>query len=71
MLIEVKYRNLAKPTVSRSLRSFVEAYQPTQAIIITKDLVATTTVATCQIHFIPIQQFSKFTNKIQEYFSGA
>lgn len=68
--IEVKYRNLAKPTVSRSLRSFIDAYQPTQAIMITKDLLATTTVGTCQIHFIPIQQLSKFMHKIQEYFSA-
>ncbi len=52
--IEVKYRNMPKPKISRSYRSFLEAYKPDLGIIITKNQLATIDVDNTTVHFIPI-----------------
>lgn len=57
--IEVKYRSMNKPTVSRGFRSFIEAYRPKKAIYITKDLISTLEIDDCVVHFIPLKQLSK------------
>ena len=36
--IEVKYKEFSEPAIQRSLRSFIEKYNPEKALIITKDL---------------------------------
>lgn len=63
--VEVKYRNLSKPTVSKGYRSFIEAYQPKNAIMITKELVATITIGECQVHFVPLQHLNKIFDLIE------
>lgn len=57
--IEVKYRGMSKPTISRGFRSFIEAYRPKKAIYITKDLISTLEVDDCMVHFMPLSQLSK------------
>lgn len=52
--IEVKYRNMSKPTVSKGFRSFIEAYQPPQAIIITNSLMGKIEIGSSTVHFIPL-----------------
>lgn len=53
--IEVKFRHLSKPTVPKGLRSFIQAYQPKNAVIITKEFIDTITIDECVVHFIPLQ----------------
>lgn len=53
--VEVKYRNLKKPTVTRSLRSFIEAYSPKKAIVITKNFTDQIKIEKCTVHFLPFQ----------------
>jgi len=67
--IEVKYRNLTKPTVSKSLRSFIEAYQPKIAILVTNALIAKVQVDDCMVHFIPLEQLSKMFEIIAHHLS--
>jgi predicted AAA+ superfamily ATPase len=57
--IEVKYRNLTKPQISRGYRSFLEAYQPKQSVVLTKNLIATELIEGVEVHFIPIEQLEK------------
>jgi hypothetical protein len=54
--IEVKYRNTLSPGISKGYRSFIEAYRPGHAIVITNGLIANITVEDCQVHFIPLEQ---------------
>ncbi len=50
--IEVKYRKMNKPTVSRAFRSFIEAYSPKYGFFITKDFNKRIMLHQCEIHFI-------------------
>ncbi len=54
--IEVKFRSMSRPVISRSFRSFIEAYQPRHGFFITKDFNAIVSVHGCDIQFI---SFSK------------
>ncbi len=64
--IEVKYRNLAKPSISRGYRSFIDAYHPSQGIVVTKNLVGTLSVNSCTVHFIPLSELTKVERFIVE-----
>jgi uncharacterized protein len=66
MPIEVKYRNLHRPTVHRGFRSFIEVYQPKIGIVITQSLIDTIQVESCCIYFIPLAQIGKLPNIIQD-----
>ena len=57
--IESKYQRLKRPTVSRSFRSFIKAYQPKNGFIITKDLLDEIEIESCKIRFIPFTHLSK------------
>lgn len=54
--IEVKYRNTSTPQVSRGYRSFLQAYQPQNAIVITKNLIAKEKIENVNVHFIPLEK---------------
>ena len=54
--IEVKYRNLKSPQISRGFRSFLQAYQPKNAIMVTKDLIAVEQYEGVDVHFIPLER---------------
>lgn len=57
--IEVKYRNSLSPQISRGYRSFLQAYQPKNAIVITIDLIAMKRIENTDVHFIPLEQLDK------------
>lgn len=52
--IEVKYRELKKPEITRSLRSFVGKYHPQKAFVVNLGLEKTLTVNKTKIHFLPL-----------------
>ncbi|MBI5060970.1 MAG: ATP-binding protein, partial [Candidatus Aenigmarchaeota archaeon] len=52
--IEAKYQNLTKPEISRSFRSFLSAYNPKRAVVLTKDFWDETEIGGAKIKFIPL-----------------
>jgi predicted AAA+ superfamily ATPase len=52
--IEVKYRNMTRPAITRGYRSFLQAYQPRFAVVITKDFVDTAFFEGVLVSFIPL-----------------
>lgn len=58
--IEVKYQNFSKPTVSRSFRSFLDAYNPVKAMIVTKEFDEVITINETQVHFVPLRKLHRF-----------
>lgn len=66
--IEVKYRNLSKASISRGFRSFIEAYQPKHAIMITKNLMSQITVNNCKVHLVPLIYLSNAFKLISDVF---
>lgn len=51
--VEVKYKTLKKPEITRSLRSFIEKHKPADAMIINLSLETETFVDSTKIKFIP------------------
>jgi hypothetical protein len=49
--IEVKTGTLLKPKVTRSLRSFIQAYMPDKALVLNKSLTDTMQVEGCRVEF--------------------
>ena len=60
--VEVKYSTLSVPTVTRSMRSFIEKYSPIEAWVVSPGYQNEIMIRGCQVKFIP---FSKlvFINK--------
>lgn len=56
--VEVKYKNMNKPAISRSFHSFLEAYEPQNAVIITKDFIGSKHLGKSLVHFIPLERIS-------------
>ena len=52
--IEVKFRNSNDPTITRSYRSFLEAYKPAKGFVITKNQVGKIKIDGSTIHFLPL-----------------
>lgn len=57
--VEVKYINFKDPSVSRSFRSFIEAYQPRLGFIITQDFQSKLLINKTEVHFIPLRKIDK------------
>jgi len=55
--IEAKYRSLPRPTVSRSMRSFIGKYSPSRALIVNKDFSHDLSVGKTKVSFIPFREF--------------
>lgn len=51
--VEVKYRDLIKPEISRSYRSFVEKYRPKKSFIVNLGLEEELTLGSTEVRFIP------------------
>ncbi len=66
--IEVKYRSIKEPKVTRGFRSFLQAYQPKEGIFITKDFIGDAIIENCHVHFIPLSQISDMLTIIQQLF---
>jgi len=54
--VEVKYRHMRSPEVTRSFRSFIEAYKPQHGVVITKDYRDKITIDHCEVKFIPLSE---------------
>lgn len=57
--IEVKSGKLGKPTISRSYRSFLEAYQPEIGVVINGDVNAERLIEGCRVHFLSLDRLPK------------
>ena len=55
--IEVKYRDLKKPEITRSFRSFIERYQPEKAFIVNLSFEHTLSLNGTDIHFVSPGRF--------------
>lgn len=64
--IEVKYQGLPKPTISRGFRSFIEAYRPKQALMITRETLHKLDIDGCTVHFIPLTDLSSIFEVISQ-----
>ena len=64
--VEVKYRTMNTATITRSFRSFIDAYQPLYAFYITKDFNQTITINHCEIHFISFSRLNVFFKLLGE-----
>jgi len=62
--VEIKYRGLSAPAISRGYRSFLQAYQPKFAAVITKDFIGTERFENSEVHFIPLQYLTKLFDLI-------
>ena len=66
--VEVKYRNMSKATISRGFRSFIDAYSPDSAVIVTKDFEGFLSVHKTKVSFIPLRKFGNVLNLISGMF---
>ena len=51
--VEVKYRHIRQPQISRALRSFIALYQPDQAWLVNLDLSAPMQIDATQVRIMP------------------
>lgn len=63
--IEVKYRSMSRPIIPRSLHSFIEAYHPKNALIITKNYQSKKEIKGTVVHFLPFEQLLKMGKMIE------
>lgn len=63
--IEVKYRKMNRPTISRSFRSFLEAYQPRFGFFITQDFNEKVMIEDCEIYFISFYRLMDLFEKLK------
>jgi len=59
--IEIKYMSLKKQTVKRSLRSFIEKYNPQKAFVINLDYQNTLKIGDTEVEFLPYYQLLEFS----------
>ena len=52
--IEIKYSSFKKPKISRSFRSFLHAYQPKTAFVLTKNFIGEIKIDATKIKFMPV-----------------
>lgn len=55
--VEVKFSRLKKPAVTRSFRSFIDSYQPKQAIVLNSNLLAKARIKDTEVLFLPVHWF--------------
>lgn len=64
--IEVKFRTMDKPVITRSFRSFIDAYQPRHGFYITKDFNTKMHINHCEVHFISFSRLLLFFKILKE-----
>lgn len=52
--VEVKYRGMSSPSITRGYRSFLQAYQPKHGVVITKDFIGSERFEGVLVAFIPL-----------------
>jgi len=63
--IEVKFRRMKRPMITRALRSFIDAYKPETAIVISRNFKAKIEVKDSIIHFVPFQEIIEIFDLIK------
>ncbi len=66
--IEVKFQNLSSPSITRSFRSFLQAYKPPRAVLINKNQIGEVEFEGCTVHFIPIDRLEILFQLIDSIF---
>ena len=56
--VEVKYANFKKPEINRSLKSFIEKYNPKKAFIVNKSLKDSLIIGKTEVNFVPFGKLS-------------
>jgi hypothetical protein len=51
--VEVKYRHMREPRIGRALRSFISAYQPSQAWVVNLDLFTQIEINGTRVRILP------------------
>ena len=69
MPIEVKFRKMKRPIFTRSLRSFIDAYNPKIAIVISKNFKDKIKMKDTIIHFVPFQNIIEIFDLIKPVLS--
>lgn len=67
--IEVKFRRMKRPMITRAFRSFIDAYNPKVAIVISKNFKDKIKIKDTQIYFIPFQNIIEIFNLIKSALS--
>lgn len=62
--IEVKYKEFKEISVERSLRSFIDKYNPQVAIIVNKNLKSEIVINNTKVQFIPFFELNKELDKV-------
>lgn len=62
--IEVKYRKMKQPSLTRAYHSFIRAYAPNIGFVITQDLFAKLTVHGCHITFLPLRDLNQLLSSL-------
>ena len=60
MPVEVKYRSLKEPEVTRSLRSFISKYEPSMAFVVNLELEKTIICDKTEVNFIPFYRLDHY-----------
>jgi predicted AAA+ superfamily ATPase len=63
--VEVKYSSLNKPEITRSLRSFIDHYHPTDAWVINLSYSGKMALGSTTIHFIPFFRIQPFLEELR------
>ena len=64
--IEAKFRMMNSPVVTRSFRSFIDAYQPRYGFYITKNFNKKIMVNNCEVHFISFSRITSLFESLKE-----
>ncbi|MEI7898000.1 MAG: ATP-binding protein [bacterium] len=63
--VEVKYSSLKKPEITRSLRSFIDHYEPTDAWVINLSFNGKMLIGKTTVHFIPFFRLQPFLEDLR------
>lgn len=56
MPLEIKYKSLKKPEMTRSLHNFIAAYQPDRAVVVNLNLKAEIKAGNTKVYFVPFHE---------------
>ena len=51
--VEIKFKKFSKPAISRSYRSFIDEYNPSRGLVVTRDFLARETFGNTDVLFVP------------------
>jgi len=63
--IEIKYKEFKKPELTRSLRGFIEKYQPREAFVFNLALEKTESLGKTKVHYIPFYKILKLSEYLK------